>query len=175
MHVFWAWSKTRMMNAIFTICSCYCEASCLNPGQTRLASDELDFNSWVLIEVSNVFVWYKANDSVCWLSCELNLFMNVFVTFVIRSWLFSCWFVIYCHWLHSVILKSSYEGLLYIWLYILESKKSQLESKGVLVLKYAQSWFVKWMCLCLDIWISIRIRVWVRLWTDYYEGIAFFY
>ena len=34
------------------------------------------------------------------------------------------------------ILKSSYEELLYIYW---EVKKSQLESKGVLVLKYAQS------------------------------------
>ena len=37
------------------------------------------------LEVSNVFIWYKANSSVCWLSSESNLFMNVFVTFVI------CW------------------------------------------------------------------------------------
>ena len=37
------------------------------------------------LEVSNVFVWYKANGSVCWLSSELNLFVNVFVTFAIRS------------------------------------------------------------------------------------------
>ena len=33
------------MNAIFAIC--YCEASCSNPGQTRPASNELDFYSWV--------------------------------------------------------------------------------------------------------------------------------
>ena len=37
------------------------------------------------LEVSNVFVWYKANGFVCWLSSELNVFMNVFVTFAIRS------------------------------------------------------------------------------------------
>ena len=39
------------------------------------------------LEVSNVFLWYKANGSVYWLSWELNLFMNVFVTFAIRSYL----------------------------------------------------------------------------------------
>ena len=37
------------------------------------------------LEVSNVFVWYKTNGSVYWLSRELNLFMNAFVTFAIRS------------------------------------------------------------------------------------------
>ena len=36
------------------------------------------------LEVSNVFVWYKSNGSVCWLSSESNLIMNVFVTFAFR-------------------------------------------------------------------------------------------
>ena len=36
-----------LTSAIFAICKCYCEASCSNPGQTRLTSDELDFISWV--------------------------------------------------------------------------------------------------------------------------------
>ena len=67
------------------------------------------------LEVSNIFVRYKANGSVLWLSWELNLFMNMFVTFAIRSWLLLL--ICYCHWLHSVILKSSYEGLLYIYIY----------------------------------------------------------
>ena len=50
------------------------------------------------LEVSNVFAWYKANGSVCWLSWELNLFLNVFITFAIRSWL-----LLLCYWLHPVI------------------------------------------------------------------------
>ena len=52
------------------------------------------------LEVSNIFVWYKANGSVCWLSWgwELNLFMNVFITSAIRSWL-----LLLCYWLHPVI------------------------------------------------------------------------
>ena len=36
------------------------------------------------LEVSNVFVWFKANGSVCWLNSESNLFRNVSVTFAIR-------------------------------------------------------------------------------------------
>ena len=47
------------------------------------------------LEVSNVFVWYKAIGSVCRLSSELNLFMNVFVTFAIRSSLLLL--ICYCH------------------------------------------------------------------------------
>ena len=108
------------------------------------------------LEVSNVFVWYKANGSVCWISWELNLFMNVFITFVIRSWL-----LLLLYWLQPVI--NPHMKYYSIIVYILESKK---------VNNWRVKVFLSWnnhdlwsKCACVQIiWISIRImRVWVGL------------
>ena len=110
-------SGITMIGALVLLEYCYCEASCSNLGHTPLASPLMNWISTrEYLEVSNVFVRYKANGSVCLLSSELNVFMNVFVTFAIRSWLLllTC----YCHWLHSVI-----NPRMRALLYILESKK----------------------------------------------------
>ena len=98
MHVFWIRSKTRTRFLLSV------GATVRLRVQIRVRLDSLLMN-WTstreYLEVSNVFVWYKANGFVCWLIWELNLSMNVFVTFAIRSWLLLL--ICYCHWLHSVI------------------------------------------------------------------------
>ena len=54
--------------------------------RVRLDSPLMNWTSTCeYLEVSNIFVWYKTSGSVCWISRELNLFMNVFITFAIRS------------------------------------------------------------------------------------------
>ena len=68
-HVFWIWSKTWtrfLLSFSATVRLCV---------QIRVILDSPLMN-WTstreYLEVSNIFVWYKANGSVCWLSWELK-------------------------------------------------------------------------------------------------------
>ena len=125
MRVFWS---KRRVHAIFAVGFVFKSGS----DSTRLWWIGLQLEYLV---VSNVFVWYKANSSVCWISWELNMFMNVFITFAVRSWL-----LLLCYWLHPVI--NPHMMCYYIIVYILESKKVNWRVK-VFLSWNNHLWFVK--------------------------------
>ena len=84
MRVFW--SKTWMLRGSTSLCS--------NLGQTRLAFRmNWTFNSWLLLQASNIFVRYTANGFVRWLSWVF--IFEYFVCYLFCSWL--------CYWLHPVV------------------------------------------------------------------------
>ena len=66
----WILNLKQNTNVIFTIVRLRVQI------RVRLDSPQMNWTSTrEFLEVSYVFVWYKANCSVCWLSWELNLFM----------------------------------------------------------------------------------------------------
>ena len=83
MRVFWSTRRTRFLPSVSVIVRLRVQI------RVRLDSPLMNWtSSREYLEVSNVFVWY-------------NLFINVFITFAILSWLLLL--ICYCHWLHPVI------------------------------------------------------------------------
>ena len=99
MHVFWIWSKIRMRFLLSFSATARLHVQIRFTLDSPLMNWTSTHEYW---EVLIVFVWCKVIGSVCWLSSESDLFINVFVTSAIRSWLLLL-LICYCHWLHSVI------------------------------------------------------------------------
>ena len=119
------------------------------------------------LEVSNVFVWYKANGSV---GLAEFLFMNVFVTFVICSWL-----LLICYLLLPLAALGNFKILIWgVTIYILESKKVNWRVKVFLTWNMHNHYL--WSkCACIQIYSEwgykklITKNILPKIWSDYWD------
>ena len=116
MRVFWRKIRTRFLISV--------TARLRVQTRVRLDSPLMNWTSTRdYLQGSNNIVWYIANGFVCWLSWELNLFVNMFITFARECY----WFYLCCHrsvaWYHLVYLsymiwKFQNAGVIFIFSYV---------------------------------------------------------